>query len=44
LPEWRAFSRSLATRGVEIRRGEHPRTTVEALRSLIRQGFTKPRR
>jgi hypothetical protein len=44
LAEWRQFSRSLATRGVEIRRGEHPRTTVEALRFLLRRESTKPRR
>jgi hypothetical protein len=44
LAEWRQFSRSLATRGFEIRRGEHPRITVEALRSLLRRQSIKPRR
>jgi hypothetical protein len=44
LAEWREFSRSLATLGVEICRGVHPRTTVETLRLLLTKRSTKPRR
>jgi hypothetical protein len=45
LPQWRSFSRELPRLGgFEIRRGAHPATSVEALRSLLRQGVTRPRR
>lgn len=45
LPQWRAFSRSLLRLGaVEILRGSHPATSAEALRTLLRQGITRPRR
>jgi hypothetical protein len=45
LPQWRAFSRNLLRLGaVEILRGTHPSTTVEALRTLLRQGTIKARR
>ena len=45
LPQWRAFSRNLLRLGgVEILRGPHPSTSVEALRTLLRQGIIKSRR
>lgn len=45
LPQWRPFSRALlALGGFEILRGTRPTTSVELLRSLLRQGRTKSRR
>jgi len=45
LPQWRGFSRNLLRLGgVEILRGSHPSTSVEALRTLLRQGIIKSRR
>ena len=45
LPQWRAFSRNLLRLGgVEILRGPHPSTGVDALRTLLRQGIIKYRR
>jgi hypothetical protein len=41
-PEWRTFSRNLARLGgVEILRGSNPSTSVELLRSLLRNGIAK---
>lgn len=42
LPQWHTFSRTLLRLGgTEILRGPHPSASVEALRSLLRQGITK---
>lgn len=42
LPQWRAFSRNLLRLGgIEILRGSSPSTTVELLRSLLRDGIAK---
>ena len=42
LPQWDGFSRNLLRLGgVEILRGSSPATSVELLRSLLRQGITK---
>jgi len=42
LPQWDSFSRNLLRLGgVEILRGSSPATSVELLRSLLRQGITK---
>jgi hypothetical protein len=45
LPQWRGFSRTLLQLGgFEILRGAHPAASVEALRTLLRQGITRSRR
>lgn len=39
LPQWESFSKQMSHMGrVEVRRGEHPLETVEALRTLLLQG------
>jgi hypothetical protein len=45
LPQWHTFCRKLLRLGgIEILRGSHPSASVEALRSLLQQRFTKFRR